>query len=136
MGRLSKVDTAVQEGNLKARAEVRNSGDELDELGAGLNTMLDRLEGSTAAIRHARDALAHVLTTPPTLTPDQREGSLVPPLGGKIQRGIRTGPRAGEGGAPQGPLADKTPPAAPAAAPGPERGAAAVSAGGADARNG
>ncbi|HZV83691.1 MAG TPA: histidine kinase, partial [Brevundimonas sp.] len=35
MGRLNRVVTAVQEGDLKARAVVRNSGDELDELGAG-----------------------------------------------------------------------------------------------------
>ena len=46
MGRLNKVVMAVQDGDLKARAEVRKSGDELDELGAGLNTMLDRRDGS------------------------------------------------------------------------------------------
>jgi methyl-accepting chemotaxis protein len=62
MGRLGKVVTAVQEGDLKARAVVRNSGDELDELGAGLNTMLERLEGSMASIRHAGDAIARLLT--------------------------------------------------------------------------
>jgi signal transduction histidine kinase len=66
MGRLGKVVTAVQEGDLKARAEVRDSGDELDELGAGLNTMLDRLEGSMSSIRHAGDAIAHDLRSPLT----------------------------------------------------------------------
>ena len=45
MGRLKAVVTAVQEGDLKARATVRATGDEWDELGQGLNTMLDRLEG-------------------------------------------------------------------------------------------
>ena len=64
MGGLNQVVTAVQEGNLKVRAPVRHSGDELDELAQGLNTMLDRLEGSMASIRHAGDAIAHDLRTP------------------------------------------------------------------------
>ncbi|MFN3536838.1 MAG: HAMP domain-containing protein, partial [Brevundimonas sp.] len=40
MGRFNTVVAAVKGGDLKARAEVRGSGDELDELGAGLNGML------------------------------------------------------------------------------------------------
>ena len=47
MGRLNAVVGSVQDGNLKARVEVRGSGDEFDELGAGLNGMLDRLETET-----------------------------------------------------------------------------------------
>ena len=46
MGRLNAVVGAVQDGDLKARVAVRGSGDELDELGQGLNGMLDRLEAS------------------------------------------------------------------------------------------
>ena len=61
---LNQVVSAVQEGDLKARVPVRNSGDELDELAQGLNTMLDRLEGSMSSIRHAGDAIAHDLRTP------------------------------------------------------------------------
>jgi signal transduction histidine kinase len=64
MAGLNRVVTAVQEGDLKARVPVRHSGDELDELAQGLNTMLDRLEGSMASIRHAGDAIAHDLRTP------------------------------------------------------------------------
>jgi signal transduction histidine kinase len=84
MGRLGKVVTAVQEGDLKARAEVRNSGDELDELGAGLNTMLERLEGSMASIRHAGDAIAHDLRSPLTRMRAKLEVALLDAEAGKI----------------------------------------------------
>ncbi|MBA3050993.1 MAG: HAMP domain-containing histidine kinase [Alphaproteobacteria bacterium] len=84
MGRLNKVVTAVQEGDLKARAVVRNSGDELDELGSGLNTMLDRLEGSMASIRHAGDAIAHDLRSPLTRMRAKLEVALMDADAGKI----------------------------------------------------
>ena len=84
MGRLNKVVTAVQEGDLKARAVVRNSGDELDELGAGLNTMLERLEGSMASIRHAGDAIAHDLRSPLTRMRTKLEVALMDAEAGKI----------------------------------------------------
>jgi signal transduction histidine kinase len=84
MGRLGKVVTAVQEGDLKARAVVRNSGDELDELGAGLNTMLDRLEGSMSSIRHAGDAIAHDLRSPLTRMRAKLEVALIDAEAGKI----------------------------------------------------
>jgi signal transduction histidine kinase len=84
MGRLNKVVTAVQEGDLKARAVVRKSGDELDELGSGLNTMLDRLEGSMASIRHAGDAIAHDLRSPLTRMRAKLEVALMDAEAGKI----------------------------------------------------
>ena len=84
MGRLGKVVTAVQEGDLKARAVVRNSGDELDELGAGLNTMLERLEGSMSSIRHAGDAIAHDLRSPLTRMRAKLEVALMDAEAGKI----------------------------------------------------
>ena len=84
MGRLNRVVTAVQEGDLKARAVVRNSGDELDELGAGLNTMLERLEGSMASIRHAGDAIAHDLRSPLTRMRAKLEVALMDAEAGKI----------------------------------------------------
>ena len=84
MGRLNKVVTAVQEGDLKTRVPVRNSGDELDELGAGLNTMLDRLEGSMASIRHAGDAIAHDLRSPLTRMRAKLEVALMDAEAGKI----------------------------------------------------
>jgi signal transduction histidine kinase len=64
MGELNRVVAAVQAGDLRTRAAVRQSGDELDELALGLNAMLDKLEQSMAAIRHAGDAIAHDLRSP------------------------------------------------------------------------
>jgi signal transduction histidine kinase len=84
MGRLNKVVSAVQDGDLKARVPVRNSGDELDELGQGLNTMLDRLEGSMASIRHAGDAIAHDLRSPLTRMRAKLEVALIDAEAGKI----------------------------------------------------
>jgi signal transduction histidine kinase len=84
MGRLNRVATAVQEGDLKARVPIRNTGDELDELGTGLNTMLDRLEASMASIRHAGDAIAHDLRSPLTRMRAKLEVSLIDAEAGRI----------------------------------------------------
>jgi len=84
MRRLNTVVTAVQDGDLKVRAKVRANGDELDELGAGLNTMLDRLEGSMASIRHAGDAIAHDLRSPLTRMRAKLEVSLMDAEAGRI----------------------------------------------------
>lgn len=84
MARLNRVVTAVQDGDLKARAQVRGSGDELDELGAGLNVMLDRLEGSMASIRHAGDAIAHDLRSPLTRMRAKLEVALIDAESGRI----------------------------------------------------
>ncbi|MBX3477944.1 MAG: HAMP domain-containing histidine kinase [Brevundimonas sp.] len=84
MGRLNRVVHAVQNGDLKARAEVRRSGDELDELGAGLNQMLDRLEVSMASIRHAGDAIAHDLRSPLTRMRARLEVALIDAEAGRI----------------------------------------------------
>lgn len=84
MGRLNAVVAAVQEGDLKARVAVRNSGDELDELGQGMNRMLDRLEQSMASIRHAGDAIAHDLRSPLTRMRAKLEVALIDAESGKI----------------------------------------------------
>ncbi len=84
MGRLNQVVGSVQEGDLKARVPVRNSGDELDELGAGMNQMLDRLEASMASIRHAGDAIAHDLRSPLTRMRAKLEVALMDAEAGKI----------------------------------------------------
>lgn len=84
MGRLNKVVSAVQEGDLKARVPVRNSGDELDELGGGLNVMLDRMEASMASIRHAGDAIAHDLRSPLTRMRAKLEVALIDAEAGKV----------------------------------------------------
>ncbi|MEO8813351.1 MAG: HAMP domain-containing sensor histidine kinase [Caulobacteraceae bacterium] len=63
---LTDVTEAVRGGDLRARAWVRGSGDEYDELAAGLNDMLERLERSIGGLRHAGDAIAHDLRSPLT----------------------------------------------------------------------
>ena len=63
---LTDVVTAVRNGELGARAQVRGARDEFDELAEGMNEMLDRLERSMAGHRHAGDAIAHDLRSPLT----------------------------------------------------------------------
>jgi signal transduction histidine kinase len=84
MGELNRVVGAVQEGDLKARAHTRGSGDELDELSAGLNAMLDRLEQSMASIRHAGDAIAHDLRSPLTRMRARLEVAMIDAEEGKV----------------------------------------------------
>jgi signal transduction histidine kinase len=66
MAGLTAVLEAVNAGDLAARAHVRGTRDEFDELAQGLNEMLDRLERSMAGHRHAGDAIAHDLRSPLT----------------------------------------------------------------------
>jgi signal transduction histidine kinase len=63
---LNAVVAAVRGGDLHARVKLREAGDEFDELAAGLNDMLDRLERSIGGLRHAGDAIAHDLRSPLT----------------------------------------------------------------------
>lgn len=84
MGRLNRVVAAVDGGDLSARVAVRKSGDELDELGTGINGMLDRLEASMASIRHAGDAIAHDLRSPLTRMRAKLEVALIDAEAGRI----------------------------------------------------
>jgi signal transduction histidine kinase len=63
---LTEVVDKVRNGDLGARATVRGTRDEFDELAAGVNEMLDRLERSMAGHKHAGDAIAHDLRSPLT----------------------------------------------------------------------
>ncbi len=84
MSELTRVVADVASGDLTQRAPVRGSGDELDELASGLNAMLDRLEQSMAAIRHAGDAIAHDLRSPLTRMRARLEVSMLDAEDGKI----------------------------------------------------
>lgn len=66
MQSLNDVVDRVRNGELGARAHVRGTRDEFDELAQGVNEMLDRLERSMAGHRHAGDAIAHDLRSPLT----------------------------------------------------------------------
>jgi signal transduction histidine kinase len=77
MSGLNDVIAAARSGDLGARAKVRGAGDELDELAAGLNDMLERLERSIAGLRHAGDAIAHDLRSPLTRLRARMEAALI-----------------------------------------------------------
>jgi signal transduction histidine kinase len=77
MSALNDVIAAARSGNLAARAKVRGADDELDELAAGLNDMLERLERSIAGLRHAGDAIAHDLRSPLTRLRTRMEAALI-----------------------------------------------------------
>ena len=83
MAGLNAVVAAVRGGDLHARAKVRGARDEFDELAAGLNDMLDRLERSMAGLRHAGDAIAHDLRSPLTRLRARLEVALLDVEAGK-----------------------------------------------------
>jgi len=83
MAGLTDVVDAVRNGDLSARARVRGARDEFDELAAGVNEMLDRLERSMAGHRHSGDAIAHDLRSPLTRLRVRLEAALLDVEAGK-----------------------------------------------------
>ncbi|MGI9168975.1 MAG: sensor histidine kinase [Caulobacteraceae bacterium] len=74
---LTEVIDAARGGDLRARATVRGTGDEYDELAGGLNDMLERLERSIGGLRHAGDAIAHDLRSPLTRLRARLEAAMI-----------------------------------------------------------
>jgi hypothetical protein len=74
---------AVCGGDLRARVQLRESGDAFDKLAAGLNDMLERLERSIAGLHHAGDAFAHDLRCQLTRLRTRLEGVLLDVEAGK-----------------------------------------------------
>ncbi len=74
---LADVIEAARAGDLGARAAVRGTGDEYDELATGLNDMLERLERSIGGLRHAGDAIAHDLRSPLTRLRARLEAAMI-----------------------------------------------------------
>jgi signal transduction histidine kinase len=74
---LNAVVAAVRGGDLRARVRLRGARDEFEDLAAGLNDMLDRLERSIGGLRHAGDAIAHDLRSPLTRLRTRLEVALI-----------------------------------------------------------
>ena len=74
---LTGVIDRARAGDLGARAWVRGTGDEYDELAVGLNDMLERLARSIAGLRHAGDAIAHDLRSPLTRLRARLEAAMI-----------------------------------------------------------
>jgi signal transduction histidine kinase len=83
MAGLNEVVNAVAAGDLQARATVRGVKDEYDELAAGLNAMLDRVERLMGSMRHAGDAIAHDLRSPLTRLRARLEVAMIEVEAGK-----------------------------------------------------
>lgn len=72
---------AVMQGDLSVRVPVRGTGDDFDQLGMGLNAMLDRNQELVASLSRVSDNIAHELRTPlarlrTALEPSSREEGL------------------------------------------------------------
>ncbi|MBF2761127.1 MAG: HAMP domain-containing histidine kinase [Ectothiorhodospiraceae bacterium AqS1] len=61
---IDRTARRIMQGKLEERIESDGSGDEFDELVAGLNAMLARIEGSMEDVRRVSDNVAHDLRTP------------------------------------------------------------------------
>jgi signal transduction histidine kinase len=63
---ISVLNSIIRTGETRARAPVRRTGDELDELSALFNAMLKRIESLILGMRDALDNVAHDLRSPMT----------------------------------------------------------------------
>lgn len=63
---VNKTANAVRGGDLSRRIPQTGAGDELDHLGANLNSMLDQIERLMAGMREVSDNIAHDLRSPLT----------------------------------------------------------------------
>ncbi len=63
---INQTSREIMDGDLSRRIPVGGSGDDFDQLAAGLNGMLARIETLMAGVRQVSDNIAHDLRTPLT----------------------------------------------------------------------
>jgi len=63
---INQASRNIMAGDLTQRIPIRGSGDELDQLAANLNRMIDEIERLMDGIRYVSDNIAHDLRTPLT----------------------------------------------------------------------
>ncbi len=63
---INQTSRDIMEGDLSRRIPLAGSGDDFDQLAAGLNHMLARIETLMAGVRQVSDNIAHDLRTPLT----------------------------------------------------------------------
>ena len=73
---MTATSERIMTGDLTGRLPVAGSGDEFDRLANSLNTMLERIEGLMAGVKHVSDNIAHDLKTPLTRLRNQAEEAL------------------------------------------------------------
>lgn len=66
----------IRAGDLKRRAPIDHSGDELDDLAGHLNEMLDHIDRLMQAMRYAGDSIAHDLRSPLTRVRTRLENTI------------------------------------------------------------
>lgn len=73
---IAEVSRSVMGGDMSRRVALAGTSDELDDLAANLNRMLDRIELLMAGLREVSDNIAHDLKTPLTRLRTRAEAAL------------------------------------------------------------
>ncbi|MXZ80837.1 MAG: HAMP domain-containing protein [Gammaproteobacteria bacterium] len=64
IARINRTTTSIMSGNMSERVPLSRKADDLDQVAANLNVMLDRIETLMEDIRRVSDNIAHDLRTP------------------------------------------------------------------------
>ena len=83
---IAATSRRIMDGDLSRRLPVKGSGDELDRLSEGLNSMLSRIEQLMMSLREVSDNIAHDLKTPLSRLRNRVEAALSEPDGGPVYR--------------------------------------------------
>lgn len=88
---ITATTRSIMAGDLSRRIPVSSRGDELDELSASLNAMLERIEQLMAGLREVSDNIAHDLKTPLNRLRNSAEAALRDTRGSEAYReGLET----------------------------------------------